>query len=119
LPTLVVPDAASYTLLVRLFGAAGHYEKVAGLVNAALRGQLPLASAPTAAASSTNWAGTWPAGSLQALLAASVGVWSAAGRPGLGLAMLDGLPAAGHMSLDCPQLAAALLTIVDAEVRGG
>jgi hypothetical protein len=33
--------------------------------------------------------------------------------------MVDGLPAAGLMALDCPQPAAALLAVVVAEVRGG
>jgi hypothetical protein len=113
LPALVVPDAASYAMLVRLFGAAGQYDRVAGLVAAALRGQLPLASTT---GSSSSAAGSWPAGALQGVLAAAVGVWASAGRPGLALAMLDGLPAAGLARLDCPQLAAALLALVDAQV---
>jgi hypothetical protein len=113
LPALVVPDAASYALLVRLFGAAGQYDRVAGLVSAALRRQLPLA---TTTGSSSSKAGSWPAAALQAVLAAAVAVWAAAGRPGLGLAMLDGLPAAGMSRLDCPQLAAALLAVDDPQV---
>jgi hypothetical protein len=117
LPALVVPDAASYALLVRLFGAAGQYDRVAGLVSAALRGQLPLATTTgSSSSSSSSQAGSWPAAALQAVLAAAVAVWAAAGRPGLGLAMLDGLPAAGMSRLDCPQLAAALLAVDDPQV---
>jgi hypothetical protein len=106
-------------LLVRLFGAAGQYDRVAGLVAAALRGQLPLASTANSSSSSSSEAGSWPAAALQGVLAAAVGVWVAGGRPGLGLAMLDGLPAAGLRRLDCPQLAAALLALVDEQVGGG
>jgi hypothetical protein len=114
LPALVVPDAASYALLVRLFGAAGQYDRVAGLVAAALRGQLPLAS--DTGSSSSSEPQSWPAGALQGVLAAAVAVWAGAGRPGLALAMLDGLPAAGLARLDCPQLAAALLALLDEQV---
>jgi hypothetical protein len=113
---LVVPDASTYVLLVRLFGAAGQYDRVAGLISAALRGQLPLATRSDAPASSSSRAGSWPAAALQVVLAAAVGVWAAAGRPGLALAMLDGLPAAEVATLDSPQLAAALLAVVNDQV---
>uniref|UniRef100_A0A383WIR3 Uncharacterized protein n=1 Tax=Tetradesmus obliquus TaxID=3088 RepID=A0A383WIR3_TETOB len=110
LPALVLPDAQAWSLLVQLLGAAGRYSWVAGLVSAAARGTLPLAECDTAAAAAAAVAGPrrWSAGDLQCMLSAAAGVWLSAGCPGLVLAMLDALAAAGGSSLDNAQLAWAV-----------
>uniref|UniRef100_A0A383W2K9 Uncharacterized protein n=1 Tax=Tetradesmus obliquus TaxID=3088 RepID=A0A383W2K9_TETOB len=114
LPALVLPDAQAWSLLVRLLGAAGRYSWVAGLVSAATRGQLPLAECDTAAAAAAAAPAAavprgWSAGDLQCVLAAAAGVWLSARCPGLVLAMLDALAAAGGSSLDNAQLPWAVI----------
>jgi hypothetical protein len=88
LPALVTPDAEAWALLVLLFGAAGRYKWVAGIVSAATRGQLPLAtqgaSHNTAAAAAAEGSGSWSASDLQCVLAAAAGVWMSARCPGVG-----------------------------------
>jgi hypothetical protein len=81
---------------------------VAGLVSAATRGQLPLAEP-----------GSWPAAALQCALASAAEVWLSVRCPGLVLAMLDALAAAGGSSLDNAQLAAAVNTATSAGVSAG
>jgi hypothetical protein len=109
LPALVTPDAEAWALLVQLFGAAGRFKWVAGIVSAAIRGQLPLAgSNHLSAAAAAGASGTWSASELQCVLAAAADEWLAARCPGLVLAMLDVLAAAGGSSLDNARLAAAV-----------
>jgi hypothetical protein len=120
LPALVLPDAEAWTLLVRLFGAAGRYKWVAGLVSAAMKGQLPLAQPSTAAAAAAaGGPSRWSAGDLQCVLAAAAAVWLSVRCPGLVLAMLDALAAAGGRWLDNAQLARAVDAATCTEVSGG
>jgi hypothetical protein len=122
LPALVTPDAEAWALLVQLFGAAGRYKWVAGIVSAATRGQLPLAtqgSSRNTAAAAAAGSGNWSASDLQCVLAAAAGVWLSARCPGLVLAMLDALAAAGGRTLDNARLAAAVIAVTSAGVSAG
>jgi hypothetical protein len=105
---------------VRLFGAAGRYKWVAGLVSAATRAQLSLAEPGTVpAAAAAAGPSRWSAGALQCVLAAAADVWLSVRCPGLVLAMLDALAAAGGSSLDNAQLARAVDAATCTEVSGG
>jgi hypothetical protein len=111
---LLLPDAVTYSLLLRLFGAAQQYSHLALVVNAAVRGGLRLA-ASAAAAADQGRAG-WTADDLQQVVASAAAVWRDTGRTGLAVAMLDGLAAAGVTTLDNPQLAAEVEAAVEADV---
>jgi hypothetical protein len=124
LPALVTPDSEAWALLVQLFGAAGRYKWVAEIVSAATRGQLPVATPgashkPTAAAAAAGGSGSWSASDLQCVLAAAAGVWLPARCPGLVLAMLDALAAAGGTTLDNARLAAAVNEVTLSGVSAG
>lgn len=118
LPALLTADVIAYSLVVQLLGVGGRYDWVAHLTSLAIRHRLPLTAAATGSETGLDGGSTtctWSASDLQCMIAAVADVWLNAGRSGLALAMLDGLTAAGVFEVDCAELAAVVMNLVDAD----
>ena len=105
----LLPNAASYPLLLRLHGAAGEFQCVSDLVMAAVRGQLPLGG------QQQQQHEEWSPPAVEVLLSAAADVWLAADAADVAVSLLDGLLVAGGTDITQPLLAAAMLEGADKE----
>jgi hypothetical protein len=109
----LLPDVTSYSLLIALYGAAGEFQRVADLVMAAVRGNLPLGKEPQQQEENVSQHEVWSPPAVEVVLSAAAGVWLAAGAADVAVSLLDGLLVTGGAHITQPTLAATLLEAAD------